>query len=1131
MSVAPRSARQWSLVRVLAILIFLTLLWSLPLVVSRQTVAAAPGTTLTTKSVSAPAENLASAALKTRARSVLCREELHSPGDLPESLASTSPATASNSLPISLVEPVYSRQTITEYLRTHDNFERISPSLLTNTDSLWGAWGGTILHYYPEAYTLTGVPTNVIDGQDDTLFGITWLTVTGGIHGPELHAEKYAIPPDGVFVREIEVLFSVAEGPIEDVDLTITYLIAGASDVVTVEKEDVLLQDGDVFQVAVWPPPPTGGSKLSRIFVTIDAIEYHDINALNNLVGFAEIKTIERVLMELGPLEQPTLLNYTTLKGIPQQQLSRTIGVWPQEITSTWSTTVTVPVTNTGDVTATEAVITLTVPGELLLLPDPGCVTCPLESRALGNVAPGKVITAQWLVATMWPTNTATPTDYAWPVSFRVGGGNVRAVEAADQIGAEIVYDSGYEMGRNAYYPINNPSCAYSECVGPIDWSDTPQRWDIFRDVFSKEILPSSYPSGVMSLPFFKEKWFFDHLYPMMFGAYCTGMSVSNGDRLSGCANLPSCGTQDLWMWSQQPSNETIFREEMEKYQGKMWTEETLVCNAAQMALAEVMPPDDRNNAVFEDIRDTVVSNSTDRRVLTFLPKLSELNITNVITKLGEAHTVVPYMTTESAVGKRIYIYDPNKPYRPSTPADDSINAVQINSEGLFHYDNFFDDPDNWTTGEITSVLVTAPYSFDRDAGLLPYRIFGILSPAHLAVTDDQGRTTGISAGGCFLAEIPSSGPVLGVPKEIYFISPEETPHAMATIRGAGEGTYTYFQFQGDGLFRIQDASVTATSVDTLDVSADGLALRYSTDDVAKTYSAVMVKEVPNHSRIYTAAHTSLAAGEVVTFQIGTDLSTFTYVNPGGVKEYELGLEQTGIYSGAVVFPNLEIGANEVHIISVEDWDHLRTTHITLNVDEGNDGSIDRAIVLQQGVIFADDFDRADSTDLGLDWVEVRGDWDISDGQLHIRTNGRPQIVATSSTFTETRFTIETQVKGIGHGARHAYYYTLFFGANSRGRKGYGVVYEHRHRRLSLVRHHRRLDTVSIRLQPDTWYGLQVVRDGETGLIQVYLDQGEGYGEDPILEASDTTYPMLGRLGWLVRSREGDFYVDWLVVR
>ena len=175
--------------------------------------------------------------------------------------------------------------------------------------------------------------------------------------------------------------------------------------------------------------------------------------------------------------------------------------------------------------------------------------------------------------------------------------------------------------------------------------------------------------------------------------------------------------------------------------------------------------------------------------------------------------------------------------------------------------------------------------------------------------------------------------------------------------------------------------------------------------------------------------------------------------------------------------------------------------------------------------------DRTCITDLGPDWVEVKGDWDIRDGQLHVRTGGGPEKVATSRTFTETHFTIETQVRGLGQGTRPPDRYELFFSAGGGGQKGYSVMYEPRDRRLSLVRGNRQLDAVSIALEPEGWYGLRVVRDGETGLIQVYLDQGVGYGAEPILEASDTTYPALGQVGWLARSRGYDFYVDWIAVR
>ncbi len=85
--------------------------------------------------------------------------------------------------------------------------------------------------------------------------------------------------------------------------------------------------------------------------------------------------------------------------------------------------------------------------------------------------------------------------------------------------------------------------------------------------------------------------------------------------------------------------------------------------------------------------------------------------------------------------------------------------------------------------------------------------------------------------------------------------------------------------------------------------------------------------------------------------------------------------------------------------------------------------------------------------------------------------------------------------------------------------------------RLSLLRESRSLAVVSISLTPEGQYGLRVVRDRGTGSIQIYLDQGGGYGTEPVLEANDTTYPTLGRLGWRARSKGSDFYVDWITVR
>ena len=55
--------------------------------------------------------------------------------------------------------------------------------------------------------------------------------------------------------------------------------------------------------------------------------------------------------------------------------------------------------------------------------------------------------------------------------------------------------------------------------------------------------------------------------------------------------------------------------------------------------------------------------------------------------------------------------------------------------------------------------------------------------------------------------------------------------------------------------------------------------------------------------------------------------------------------------------------------------------------------------------IFADDFERSDSTDLGPDWVEEKGDWDIVGEQLHTQVNGA-YAVGTTDSFSETIYTL-----------------------------------------------------------------------------------------------------------------------------
>lgn len=65
--------------------------------------------------------------------------------------------------------------------------------------------------------------------------------------------------------------------------------------------------------------------------------------------------------------------------------------------------------------------------------------------------------------------------------------------------------------------------------------------------------------------------------------------------------------------------------------------------------------------------------------------------------------------------------------------------------------------------------------------------------------------------------------------------------------------------------------------------------------------------------------------------------------------------------------------------------------------------------------IFADDFDRPDSSDLGPDWVEEAGDWNIVSGQLHYPVTQSGCRVVTVESFDDTAFVIETRLRATGN--------------------------------------------------------------------------------------------------------------------
>lgn len=183
-------------------------------------------------------------------------------------------------------------------------------------------------------------------------------------------------------------------------------------------------------------------------------------------------------------------------------------------------------------------------------------------------------------------------------------------------------------------------------------------------------------------------------------------------------------------------------------------------------------------------------------------------------------------------------------------------------------------------------------------------------------------------------------------------------------------------------------------------------------------------------------------------------------------------------------------------------------------------------------IIFRDDFNR---TTLGDEWQTYN--WSIVNGAAF---NGNGGPLRTTIAYDDSSYIIETAARGFTNN----YYreFRITFGqANLSNDSSYVLHYtQYGGGTLTLGRstdnvfYPQYLDQVAI--YPDfndiQLYKFRIARY-KSGLIQVYVNKGSGYGATPLLEAIDLLYPTLGHFGWREDTQtfsEG-FYVNWITAR
>ena len=185
----------------------------------------------------------------------------------------------------------------------------------------------------------------------------------------------------------------------------------------------------------------------------------------------------------------------------------------------------------------------------------------------------------------------------------------------------------------------------------------------------------------------------------------------------------------------------------------------------------------------------------------------------------------------------------------------------------------------------------------------------------------------------------------------------------------------------------------------------------------------------------------------------------------------------------------------------------------------------------QAQVIFSDGFER---TSFGPDWTtEPYAQWSIQNGKAYNTVEGPGGKLATTQSFSETNYVLETTAYPFEYGYWREYYLT--FGEQSTPDSTYAIRYDRAWGGyLSIVKSTDNiyfpevLATLKIALNDVDPLKIRVEHTDD-GTIKLFIAEvGTAYADTALLQAVDTTYPNLGKLGWLISTQTAaqDFFVE-----
>lgn len=366
----------------------------------------------------------------------------------------------------------------------------------------------------------------------------------------------------------------------------------------------------------------------------------------------------------------------------------------------------------------------------------------------------------------------------------------------------------------------------------------------------------------------------------------------------------------------------------------------------------------------FNQIQTSIASH--DYPLLSFMP--SSIAAIEALGQGAEAHTVVPYATSDTGTHYRIYIYDPNFPYSISTDfytGATQRNYIDIKKSGWTHdwkYPSDYNpsDPNSYgwngsTTGPWTFLATNVsdakykdnhPLDIGYITGQIGTLIFSSGGSAQ-QISDDNGRNFYTSTGGTLeLEKDPArkTNDIIlwpyfhGKPEfqETYFIQDIQNKSYEVEVAAGAKG-YQCQLLAGERLIEIESGKAKAgrDNLHFTSIGTDQQEIVFSSNRKIKDMNLNLKVILPDRKTVRTFALTELEMdkNEQIVLSLTDRDQTLSISSPRVKLEYKLELiERKGDQEIRSKKEKITVQPGERKMLNPESWQNLRDSKLQMEV-------------------------------------------------------------------------------------------------------------------------------------------------------------------------------------------------------